>query len=329
MQNPVKIIGQGFYVPEKVLTNADLERMVDTTDQWIVDRTGIRERHIAAPGQATSDLTRRAAEKALASAGITPQDITHILVATLTPDAYCPSAASKLQHLLGCRDIMAMDLNAACSGFLYGLQTGRALATLSPGSNVLLVAAEVLSSRTNFADRATCVLFGDGAGAVVLSSDPAARGAVLEDVDLHCDGQFWDLLTVRGGGSGTPYKLGDAVAEDFFIQMAGRETFKQATRAMESVSRDMLAKHGLGVADVDVFISHQANLRIINHVGKKLGFTEEQVFVNLDRYGNTSAASVGIALAEARAGGFIQDGHRVMLTTFGGGLTWGTALLQF
>lgn len=329
MQNPVKIIGQGFYVPERVLTNADLEKMVDTSDQWIVERSGIRERRIAAPGQATSDLARRAAEKALASAGLTARDLTHILVATLTPDAYCPSAASKLQHLLGCRNIMAMDLNAACSGFLYGLQTGRALATLSPGSNVLLVAAEVLSSRTNYTDRSTCVLFGDGAGAVVLSSDPAARGAVVEDVDLHCDGQFWDLLTVRGGGSARPYRLGEAVAEDFFIQMAGRETFKQATRAMENVSRDMLKRHGLGVAEVDLFISHQANLRIISHVGKKLGFREEQVYLNLERYGNTSAASVGIALAEARENGAIRDGHRVMLTTFGGGLTWGTALLQF
>jgi len=329
MQHPVKIIGQGFYVPEKVLTNADLERMVETSDQWIVERTGIRERHMAAEGQPTSDLALRAAQKAMASAGVTAQDLTHILVATLTPDAYCPSTASKLQHLLGCRPVMSMDLNAACSGFLYGLQTGRALATLAPGSTVLMVAAEVLTTRTNWTDRTTCVLFGDGAGAVVLSSDPAAKGAVVEDVDLHADGQFWDLLTVRGGGSGTPYKLGDTVAEDFFIQMGGRETFKQATRAMEAVSRDMLAKHGMTVADVDVFISHQANLRIINYVGKKLGFTEEQVFVNVDRYGNTSAASMGIALAEAREQGVIKEGHRVMLTTFGGGLTWGTALLQF
>ena len=311
------------------LTNADLERMVETSDQWIVERTGIRERHIAAPGQATSDLACEAARKALASAGVTAADITHIVVATLTPDGYCPSAAARLQHLLGCREIMAMDVNAACSGFLYGLQTARALATLQPGATVLLVAAEVLSSRTNWTDRTTCVLFGDGAGAVVLSSDPAARGAVVEDVDLHCDGQFWDLLTVRGGGSGAPYALGEAIGENFFIQMAGRETFKQATRAMEAVSRDMLAKHGLAVADVDVFISHQANLRIISYVGKKLGFSEEQVYVNVDRYGNTSAASMGIALAEARERGVIKDGHRVMLTVFGGGLTWGTALLRF
>ncbi len=329
MQHPVKIIGQGFYVPEKVLTNADLERMVETSDEWIVERTGIRERHVAALGQATSDLARRAAEKALASAGIATADLTHILVATLTPDAYCPNTASKVQHLLGCGPIMCMDLNAACSGFLYGLQTGRALAALDPKAKVLLVAAEVLSSRTNWTDRTTCVLFGDGAGAVVLSADPAARGAVVEDVDLHADGQFWDLLTVRGGGSGTPYKLGEAIGEDFFIQMAGRETFKQATRAMENVSRDMLAKHGLATGDVDVFISHQANLRIISYVGKKLGFSEDQVFVNVHRYGNTSAASIGIALAEARESGFIKDGHRVMLTAFGGGLTWGTALLQF
>jgi 3-oxoacyl-[acyl-carrier-protein] synthase-3 len=329
MKNPVKIIGQGFYVPEKVLTNADLERMVETSDEWIVERTGIRERHVAAPGQATSDLALRASRKALESAGIAAKDLTHILVSTLTPDAYCPSTASKLQHLLGCGPIMAMDVNAACSGFLYGLQTGRALATLTPGSRVLMVAAEVLSSRTNWTDRTTCVLFGDGAGAVVLSSDPADRGATVEDMDLHADGQYWDLLTVHGGGSGTPYVLGQEIGENFFIQMAGRETFKQATRAMEAVSRDMLAKHGLAIADVDVFISHQANLRIISYVGKKLGFSDEQVFVNVDRYGNTSAASVGIALAEAREQGVIKDGHRVMLTTFGGGLTWGTALLQF
>ncbi|MEW5773730.1 MAG: beta-ketoacyl-ACP synthase III [Thermodesulfobacteriota bacterium] len=329
MQHPVKIIGQGFYVPEKALTNAELEGMVDTTDQWIVDRTGIRERRVAAPGQATSDLAREAARKALDSAGVSPRDLTHIVVATLTPDAYCPSTATKLQHQLGCREIMAMDVNAACSGFLYGLQTGRALAALQPGSTVLLVAAEVLSTRTNWTDRSTCVLFGDGAGAAVLSSDPAARGAAIEDMDLRADGQYWDLLTIRGGGSGRPYALGDVVDGDFFIQMAGREVFKLATRAMEGASRDMLAKHGLGVADVDVFISHQANLRIISYVGKKLGFTDEQVFVNVDRYGNTSAASVGIALAEARETGVIRDGHRVLLTTFGGGLTWGSALLRY
>lgn len=329
MEHTVKIIGHGFHVPEQALTNSELEKMVNTTDQWIVERSGIRERRIAAPGEATSDLAVAAARKAMADAGVEARDLTHILVSTLTPDGYCPNTACKLQHQLGAREIMAMDLNAACSGFLYGLQTARALATLTPGSTVLLAAAEVLSTRTNWTDRSTCVLFGDGAGAVVLSSVPGVRGASIEDMTLHSAGQHWDLLTVRGGASGRPYKLGEPVAEDFFIQMSGREVFKLATRAIENVSREMLAKHGLGVADIDVFISHQANLRIIDHVGKKLGFAPEQIFVNVERYGNTSAASVGIALAEARQFGVIRDGHRVLLATFGGGLTWGSALLRY
>jgi 3-oxoacyl-[acyl-carrier-protein] synthase-3 len=325
----VNILGHGLYVPERVMTNAELEQLVETSDEWIVTRSGISERRIAAPGEATSHLSVKAAESALADAGVAVSELTHILVSTLTPDAYCPNTACRVQKMLGAGEIMAMDVNAACSGFLYGLQTARALAVLEPGATVLLVAAEVLSSRTNWEDRTTCVLFGDGAGAAVLRAADDPEAPRIEDIVLFSNGAYWDLLTVHGGGSNTPYTLGQTIDERFFIQMNGREVFKIAVRALESVSRQMLARHGLTVADIDVFVPHQANLRIITHVGDKLGFTREQVFTNVQRYGNTSAASVGIALAEARAQGVIRPGHRVLVATFGGGLTWGAALLRY
>ncbi len=329
MTIPVYIHGKGFYVPERIVTNEELEASVDTTDEWITSRTGIKERRIAAPGQATSDLAQAAARKALADAGMEPSELTHILVATLTPDAYCPSTGTKLQHVLGCGPIMAQDINAACSGFLYGLYTARAILAADPEAKILLVAAETLSSRTNWTDRATCVLFGDGAGAVVMTGRPGPGAVQVVDVTLGSDGTHWELLTVKGGGSGTPYVLGQTVDENFFIQMRGRETFKIATRTMIDSSQDMMNRHGLGVDDVDVFITHQANLRIIEYVGKKLGFDRDTVFVNVNRYGNTSAASVGIALAEATDMGVIRPGNTVLLTTFGGGFTWGASLVRF
>ncbi len=324
------ILGLGFHVPEKVLTNRDLERMVETSDEWITTRTGIRERHIAEAGTSASDLALAAARKALDAAGILPGELTHIVCPTLTPDSYTPALACILEHKLGLSGAMAMDINAACSGFLYGLETARAILALHPDAVVLVAAAEILTSRTNWADRSTCVLFGDGAGAAVLASKPrGSKSSTVMDVILRSDGALGDFLTIRGGGSARPYALGEIVREDFFIQMQGRDVFKHAVRSMESVSREILERNGFGVEQVDVFISHQANLRIIEHVGKKLGFPEDKVFVNLDRYGNTSAASVPIALAEALQTGFVKAGDLVLLATFGGGFTWGSALLRF
>lgn len=324
------ILGLGFHVPEKVLTNHDLERMVETSDEWITTRTGIRERHIVEAGTSASDLALVATRKALDAAGVLPGELTHIICPTLTPDSYTPSLACILEHKLGLSGAMAMDISAACSGFLYGLETARGILALHPEAVVLVAAAEVLTSRTNWTDRTTCVLFGDGAGAAVLASRPrGAKPAAVMDVLLRSDGALGDFLTVLGGGSARPYTLGESVREDFFIQMHGRDVFKHAVRSLESVSRDVLERNGFGVEQVDVCIPHQANLRIIEHVGKKLGFPEGKVFVNLDRYGNTSAASIPIALTEALQTGFVKAGDLVLLATFGGGFTWGSALLRF
>jgi len=322
--------GFGRHVPERVLTNADLETMVDTTDEWIVTRTGIRERHIAAPGETSSDLAVQAAGKALAYAGRDAGDLSHIIFATFTPDAVCPPASCVLQEKLGLKGLACMDLGAACSGFLYGIDAGMGALALRPGSTVLLTASEITTSRTNWADRSTCVLFGDGAGAVILSDrEPKPGQASIEDVLLRSDGSMAPLLTVKGGGSGRPLKLGDVVQEDFFIEMNGSEVYKNAVRSMGSVCEEIVEKNGLSMDDVDLFIPHQANLRIIEAVGKRLNFTGDRVMVTVDRYGNTSAASVAMALADALAEGRIKPGARVMLTSFGGGFTWGAVLLKF
>ncbi len=329
MKQDAYLRGLGFYVPEKVLTNADLEKLVETSDEWITTRTGIRERRMAAPGEATSDLACSAAKAALADAGMTADELTHILLCTLTPDFYCPPAACLLEEKLGVRGKFAQDINAACSGFVYGLETARAILALHPEAKVLLCAAEVLTSRTNWADRRTCVLFGDGAGAAVMTAEPGPGAARLVDARLYSDGSLGHLLTVKGGGSGYPMKLGDAVDENFFVQMAGQEVFKHAVRNMTAVCEEVLAASGVTAAEVDFLIPHQANLRIIDAVAKKLSIPDERCVITIDRYGNSSASSVGIALAEAKATGRIKPGAKVLLAVFGGGFTWGASLLQF
>jgi 3-oxoacyl-[acyl-carrier-protein] synthase-3 len=330
MQGRFTIEGFGRHVPERVLTNADLEIMVDTTDEWIVTRTGIKERHIAAPGETSSDLAVQAAGRALAAAGREARELSHIFFATFTPDAICPPVSCVLQEKLGLKGLACLDLGAACSGFLYGIDAGMGALALRPGSTVLVTASEITTSRTNWADRATCVLFGDGAGAVILSDREAKPGqAAIEDILLRSDGSLWPLLTVKGGGSGWPVKLGDVVREDFFIEMNGPEVYKNAVRSMGSVCEEIMEKNGLSGDDIDLFIPHQANLRIIEAVGKRLKFFGDRVMVTVDRYGNTSAASVAIALADAVAEGRIKPGARVLLATFGGGFTWGAALLKF
>jgi len=326
------IRGLGHCVPETRLTNADLERMIDTNDEWITSRTGIKERRIAAKGETTVSLSHQAALKALANAGMQAEELTHILVATFTPDAYIPSAACMLADRLGIVGRTAMDVSAACSGFLFALETARAFVCLHPEAKILVTATDVVSSRVDYADRGICVLFGDGAGAAIITGGngevPAGSARVL-DVMLATDGSVSDLLTVKGGGSGSPYKPGETVRRDFFVEMNGREVYKYAVRAMSSICKTMMEKHGLVKEQVDVFIPHQANLRIIDAVGSRLEMPAEKIFTNVQKYGNTSAASVIIALSEARAEGFIKDGNLVLLATFGGGFTWGTALVRF
>ncbi len=317
-------------MPERILTNQELERIVETSDEWITTRSGIKERRLAAPGETCSDLALAAGRKALADASMEPDELTHIFVPTLTPDLVCPSAACLLAERLGLKGRMALDLNAACSGFVYSLQLARGQVALDPNARILITATDVLSSRTNFQDRTTCVLFGDGSGAAVITADDGSPAlARIVDVRVASDGACADLLTIRGGGSKFSYKLGQTVGEEYFIQMNGREVYKHAVRDMEAISKEVLERNNLSGEDIDLFLPHQANLRIIEALAKKLNAPMDKVFVNLDRYGNTSAASVPIALAEAREMGRIRPGYRVLVSTFGAGFTWGSALLEF
>ncbi len=324
------IAGMGHYAPEKVLTNQDLEQMVDTTNDWIMSRTGIRERHIAAPGQTTADLAAEASRMAVKNAGLDMGEITHVLLATLTPDSAVPPGATELARKLGLKHIPAMDLNAACSGFIYTLEAARAFVTLHPEAKVLVAASETLSHRTNWTDRTTCVLFGDGAGSAVVTADQGeGRGARVLDIKLNSDGEWGPMLTVAGGYSGHPYEAGQTLDDDYFIKMHGREVYKHAVRSMTNICNSVLERNGYTASDVNVLVTHQANVRIIEAVGAKIGVPREQVYVNADRYGNTSAASVPLALSEANSNGFIKPGDLVLLGTFGGGFTWGSALVQF
>ena len=321
-----KIIGMGMHAPPKKLTNKDLEKIVDTSDSWITERTGIKVRRIAEAGSATSDLCLEAARHALEDAGVGAEELDFILVGTCTPDMPLPSVACFTQMKLGARKAYAVDLNAACSGFIYALTTGDALIRAGRGKVGLVVGGEILSSVTDYTDRGTCILFGDGAGAVVLSECPDGEGVL--SCHLHSDGPLWELIHAPGGGTVHPY--GPEVAENRMhaIRLAGNETFKQAVTRMVEVSLEALRHNHAGISDIALFVPHQANMRIISAVGKRLGVPEEKVFVNLERYGNTSAASIPIALAEAREQGRFAKGDLVLLASFGAGLTWGAAMLR-
>lgn len=321
--------GFGAYAPDKILTNTDIEKFVDTSDEWIKSRTGIEQRHIVEPGQCASDLATEAAKQALADASLQPEDLTHILVATCTPDAYCPNTACIVEHKLGVKGLMALDISAACSGFVYGLQVAQGLSCVAPESTILLSGVEIMTTRLNWEDRNTCVLFGDGAGAVIMSQQNTPGSAELLDIELSSDGSLSDLLSIVGGGSALPYTLNQPVPAEHFIMMQGREVFKHAVRNMVSICETILCRNGLEAKDIDLLIPHQANMRIIEAVGKKLNLPNENVFVNLHKFGNTSAASIPLALADARKQGIIKPGMTVLLTTFGGGFTWGAALLKF
>jgi 3-oxoacyl-[acyl-carrier-protein] synthase III len=331
MSTTISLLGLGYHLPKNILTNAELERIVDTSDEWITSRTGISERRIVGPGETCSEMALSAARKALSMADMEPGELTHIIVGTFTADSYIPSCACVLQHKLGNTRAVCLDVSAACSGFLYSLETARAMIALHPNAKILVVGSEVVSSRLNFRDRSTCVLFGDGAGAAVVAGPANGKRplASIDDVVLHADGSHHGLLTVTGGGSAAPPKFGECIDEVYFVQMQGQEVFKHAVRSMESVTREILERNGLKTGDIDVFIPHQANIRIIDAMAKRLEFPHEKIFVNLHKFGNTSAASIPVALAEAWETGFIVPGSTVVLSSFGGGFTWASALLRF
>ncbi len=327
MINAPVLFGVGGYVPDAVLDNEALSRIVETSDEWITTRTGIRERRILAPGSGGACMAAVAARRAIEDAGIPPESITHILYATCTPDAMCPPTSCTLADKLGLSGVFTADVNVACSGYIYGLTLTRGLLAAEPEATVLLVAADVMSSRVNWQDRSTCVLFGDAAGAAVFRAGGKGKG-ILKDALVSSNGALGPLLHVGGGGSATEFKPGDVIGPEFFIRMEGREVYKHAVRCMVKCSRDILERNGLGIEDVDLFIPHQANLRIIEAVGSKLGFPAEKVFCNVQIRGNTSAASIPLAFYEAREAGLIRPGMTVLFATFGGGFTWGSALLQ-
>jgi len=321
------IAAVGSYVPEKVLTNADLEKIVDTTDDWITTRTGIKERHIAAENEFTSDMAAKAAQRAMEKAGITADQIDLIIVATITPDMLFPATACLVQHKLGANRAAAFDIEAACSGFIYALEIGQQFIMSRAYDTVLVIGAERLSSIVNWKDRNTCVLFGDGAGAAILQHRPDAHG--LLTACMGADGEKAMLLCMPGGGSRIPASTDSVEAGLHHLQMDGKETFKNAVTAMLTAAQEALRRCELDISQIKLMIPHQANRRIIDAVGERLGVKQEQVFVNVDRYGNTSAASVAIALDEAVSQGRLQRGDLALLVVFGAGLTWAAAVIEW
>jgi 3-oxoacyl-[acyl-carrier-protein] synthase-3 len=314
-------------VPAKILTNADLEKMVETTDEWITTRTGIKSRRIAAENEFTSDMAAEAARRAMKMAGITADQIDLIIVATITPDMVFPSTAALVQHKLGADRAAAFDLEAACSGFIYALEVGQQFITSQTYDTVLVIGAEKLSSIVDWQDRNTCVLFGDGAGAAILRNRPGAHG--LLTAVMGADGGKSELLYMPGGGSRCPATTKSVDARLHYLRMEGKETFKHAVQAMLSAGNEVMRRCEIDITRIKCVIPHQANRRIIDAVGERLGAKPEQIFVNLDKYGNTSAASAAIALDEAVHSGRIHRGDLILIVVFGAGLTWGAAVIEW
>ena len=325
---PVKITGLSTYVPPRLLTNADLQRMVDTTDEWILQRTGIRERHIVDPGTATSDLAKEAAIGAMRQAGVAPNDIGFIVVGTTTPDTVFPSAACLLQDKLGARHAWGFDLGAACSGFTYALTTGMQMVATGAHDHALVVGADVMSSIIDYKDRTTCVLFGDGAGAVVLS--PAREGEPsIIDFAHEIDGSGGPALCMPAGGSRLPASRDTVDQRLHYVKQDGQAVFKFAVRKTEEICRRVLERNGLQPSDLDLFVSHQANRRIIQAAADRLALPESKVIINLERFGNTTAATIPLALADAVQDQRIKTGDLVLLTSVGAGFTVGAVLLRW
>ena len=324
----VIIAGTGSYAPSRIVTNDELSAKVDTSDEWIRSRTGIRERRFAADGETTSVMGAKAAEQAMESAGVSPSDIDLIIVATLSPDMLFPSTASLIQNRLKLNKITSFDLSAACSGFIYGVEVASNMMRSGAFRHALVIGSEKISSILDWEDRGTCVLFGDGAGAVVLSNTEEENCGVIDSYTGN-DGSKPDLLCMPAGGSAIPASLDSIAQRQHFIKMNGREIFRIAVRWMEQSANIMLERHGLKPEDINLFIPHQANLRIIDALARTTKIPIDKFFVNLDRYGNTSAASIPIALHEARQKGCIQSGDYVLLVAFGAGLTWGSTLIKW
>ncbi len=321
------ITGWGMYAPERVLTNDELSRMVETSDEWIATRTGIRERRIAADGETATTLAVNASRDALAVAGADPLDIDLVIVGTCSPDYPLPATGVLVAQQLGATRAAGFDLQAACSGFLFALATGTSFVRSGMYRNVLVIGVEVLSRFIDWTDRSTCVLFGDGAGAVLLSASDQPGG--LLGVDMMSDGTGAEAIIIPAGGSACPVSPQTAAGNGHFIHMAGADVYRYATRQLAESTLAAVRDAGIGLTDIDQFIYHQANLRIINSVGKQLGIPDEKVFVNIEKYGNTSAASVPMALVEAVAAGRVKPGDRLLMAAFGAGYTAGSAVLQW
>jgi len=322
-----RIIGTGSCVPDKVLTNSDLEKFLDTSDEWIVSRTGIRERHIASEGEFTSDLATRAAERALAMAGVRGDEVDLVVVGTITGDFPWPATACLVQKNLGATGAAAFDVSAACSGFVYALDAAVRRIETGASKKAVVIGAEVLSRAVDWEDRNTCILFGDGAGAVVLEAQEGDHGIL--STHLHADGSFWELLYQPGFGSRFPASEAGIKERLPFLKMQGNEVFKVAVRSLSDVALEALSANGMTTADVDLFIPHQANRRILEATAKRLGLSDDQVYINVDRFGNTSGASIPLALDEANRAGRITDGDIVLFDAFGGGFTWASALVRW
>lgn len=322
-----RIIGTGCYLPERILSNQDLEKMVETTDEWIVSRTGMKERRIARADEFTSDMGYEAAKRAIEDAKITAEEIDMILVATLTPDYVFPSTACLLQARLKAVNAAAIDIQAACTGYIYALSQAKAYIDSGLYKNVLIVAAEKLSSIVNYKDRNTCVLFGDGASACVVSN--RGSGLMVRDVCLGADGDLAELLILPGGGSRNPATADTVCAELHFLRMEGKETYKHAVRRMEMASKKCLDRAGLAESEISWIVPHQANIRIIEGIAKRFGVPMERVYLTIHKYGNTSASSVGIALDELLRDHGVKNGENILLTAFGAGLTWGASVLTW
>ena len=321
------ITGIGSYLPSKILTNHDLEKMVDTSDDWIVQRTGIKERRIVENGMVTSDLAAQASLKAMEDAGISPQDIDMIITSTITPDHFFPSTSCYIQQKIGAIRASAFDILAACAGFIYALSIAQSVVDSGAAKTILVVGAECLSKITDYTDRTTCVLFGDGAGAAIVQKSNTKHEII--STSLAADGSQADILIMPGGGTRNPASLESIQQRLHYIQFKGKEVFKLAITNITNLILETVEKNGLKLSDIDLIIPHQSNLRIIEATMEKLGLPMEKAFVNIDKYGNTSSASVPIAIDEARREGRLRKGDLVMLVAFGGGLTWGSSLIRW
>jgi 3-oxoacyl-[acyl-carrier-protein] synthase-3 len=325
--NIAGILGTGSALPEKVITNSDLEKLVDTSDQWIIERTGIRERRQAAPNETTSTLCIQAARKALAMAGLSPTDLDMIICSTISPDMPLPSTAAFIQRGLGARTVLSFDLAAACSGFLFGMTVAEQFIRTGQARHVLVVGAELLSRFLDYQDRATCVLFGDGVAAGIIG--PVSLPSGILATEMHTDGAFAEHLYIPAGGAAKPASCETVKAREHYIKMRGNELFKVAVRSLEEVSRHVLEKANVKPEELDLFIPHQANQRITDAVRERLGVAPEKVYSNISRIGNTSSASIPLCLDECVRSGRIKKGDLILMSAFGAGVTWGAALMRW